>query len=216
MHDDNWDLITGNDAHEIEVLNYSSQINVIEALVRFITHHAGSGRNSCPHHPTETSLKELHRTGTLFLLQHPGEYRQEAVRVAAGGVTVHQPPDHDTVQQHMTDTFAQLTAMWAGASPVDVGAYLLWRINWVHPFKNGNGRTARAFCYVCVCLKFGFILPGTVTLIDLIMQNRPEYQTALKAADTSFEATGTPDLTGMTIFVERLLRLQFASIPPVT
>ncbi len=213
MKDDNWELITGDDAHEIEVLNYSSQVNVIEALVRFIIHHGGTGTQGCPDHPNETSLRELHRTGTLFLLREPGQYRAEGVVVAAGSVVIHTPPEHDVVPGHMADLFVELAGIWATASPVEVGAFLLWRVNWIHPFKNGNGRTARAFCYACVCLKFGFVLPGTSTLIELIMQNRHEYQVALKAADTAFETTGTADLTAMNSFVERLLREQFMSIP---
>lgn len=213
MLDDNWELISGDDAHEIEVLNYSSQVNVIEALVRFVTHHAGSGSNPCDRYPNERSLSELHRTGTLFLLREPGAYRLEPVYVAAGPVIIHTPPPHEEVPAKMADTFAELAAMWPTSTPVEVGAYLLWRINWVHPFKNGNGRTARAFCYACVCLKYGFVLPGTSTLIDLIMQNRDEYQQALRVADTTFEATGVVDLTRMRAFVERLLTEQFLSIP---
>ncbi len=213
MKDDNWELITGDDAHEIEVLNYSSQVNVIEALVRFIIHHCGVTENGCPQYANEQSLRELHRTGTLFLLRSPGEYREEAVYVGAGGVVIHQPPNHEAVGDHMLQVFKDLAQFWNAASPVEVGAFLLWKINWVHPFKNGNGRTARAFCYACVCLKFGFVLPGTTTLIELIMQNRGEYQDALKAADTSFETTGSADLTAMNAFVERLLREQFLSIP---
>ncbi len=213
MLDDNWELIGGDDAHEIEVLNYSSQVNVIEALVRFVTHHAGSGSDPCQSHPNEVSLSELHRTGTLFLLREPGVYRREPVYVMSGTTVIHTPPSHEDVGARMAETFAELSAMWVQMSPVEIGAYLLWRINWVHPFKNGNGRTARAFCYACVCLKYGFVLPGTSTLIDLIMQNREEYQEALRAADVAFEPTGTPDLTLMHLFVERLLVEQFQSIP---
>jgi len=213
MKDDNWELITGDDAHEIEVLNYSSQVNVIEALVRFIIHHAGVGDNGSPQFPNETALRELHRTGTLFLLKSPGDYRVEPVVVAAGTTVIHRPPEHAEVATHMIALFNELAGIWAAASPVEIGAFLLWKINWVHPFKNGNGRTARAFCYACVCLKFGFVLPGTSTLIELIMQNRMEYQAALKAADDSYESTGKADLTAMNAFVERLLREQFSSIP---
>lgn len=213
MNDDNWDLVTGDDAHEIEFLNYSSQINVIQALVRYIIHRHGLGDDGCPRYPNERSLKELHRTGTLFLLDFPGEYRAQPVHVVAGDVVIHDPPAYENVPEHMVETFVALAAMWAMADAVQVGAYVLWRVNWVHPFKNGNGRTARAFCYACVCLKYGFVLPGTTTLIDLIMQNRDDYQNALKRADDSYASTGTPDLGPMNEFVERLLRTQFESIP---
>lgn len=213
MHDDNWDLIAGDDAHEIEVLNYSSQVNVIEALVRFVIHHAGVGKDGCPSHPNEIAFRELHRTGTLFLLREPGEYRREPVVVAADGIVIHAPPHHDEVPDRVNTLFLDLKAMWQTATPEEVGAFLLWKINWVHPFKNGNGRTARAFCYACVALKYGFILPGTSTLIELVMQNRMQYQEVLKHADDSFAATGAADLGPMNAFVERLVREQFLSIP---
>jgi len=220
MKDDNWDLITGDDAHEIEVLNYSSQVNTIEALVRYIIHHNGADENGCANHPNEMSFRELHRIGTLFLLKAPGEYRQTSVVVAKeDGTVVHAPPEHGTVPDHMSKLFSDLGLMWRSASAVEIGAFLLWRINWVHPFKNGNGRTARAFCYACVCLKFGFVLPGTATLIELVVKNRQEYQHVLNLADASQAATGVADLTAMNKFVDRLLREQFLSIPisqPVT
>lgn len=41
MFDTNWELITGDTAHDIEVLNLANQANVIEALVRFFLHHRG-------------------------------------------------------------------------------------------------------------------------------------------------------------------------------
>jgi hypothetical protein len=31
--------------------------------------------------------------------------------------------------------------------PTELAAYGLWRLNWIHPFVEGNGRTARAVCY---------------------------------------------------------------------
>ena len=39
MIDDNWEMIDGDAAHDIEVLNYSNQVNVIEALVHLLMHH---------------------------------------------------------------------------------------------------------------------------------------------------------------------------------
>jgi Fic family protein len=214
MLDSNWDLIDGNTAHDIEVLNYSNQVNVIEALVRFIIHHAGAADDAgCPNYPNEQALKELHRTGTLFLLSKPGEYREGEVHVkTADGVVVHTPPTADQVQARMTDFFARLAERWSG-DPIEVAGFTLWMLNWVHPFKNGNGRTARAFCYACLSLKLGFVLPGSPTVIDLIMQQRDEYQAALKVADGPFEAGGEPDLSAMSAFLRKLLVQQLSSVP---
>ncbi len=99
---------------------------------------------------------------------------------------------------------------------VAVGAFTLWFVNWVHPFKNGNGRSARALSYACVCLKYGFVLPGAPTLIDLVMQpeHRGDYNAHLSHADATFAATGSPDLIPMESFVERLLEAQLGSLSP--
>ena len=212
MIDDNWELISGETAHEIEVLNYSNQVNVIEALVRFIMHHHETSESGCKASPSLTVLQEFHRTATLFLLEKPGVFREEEVVVQNNGVVIHTPPTFDTVQSHMENFFKLMVERWPSFSAVDAGAYTLWLINWVHPFKNGNGRSARAFCYACVSLKLGFVLPGSPTLIDLIMQNRNEYQDALKAADISYESTGEPDLTLMGALVERLLVEQLSTV----
>ncbi len=72
-------------------------------------------------------------------------------------------------------------------TPVHLAAYLMWRINWIHPFFGGNGRTARAVSYLILCARLGFRLPGTKTIPDLIVENRGPYYGALRAADTAWE-----------------------------
>lgn len=213
MIDDNWELIEGEAAHEIEVLNYANQVNVIEGLVHLLMFHHAGDDGTCTSSPNANVLREFHRTATLFLLHQPGEYRKEAVVVRSGDVIIHEPPSWEDVPNHVETFFAKLTEEWLHKSAQEIGAYCLWMINWVHPFKNGNGRTARAFCYACLCLKLGFALPGTKTVIDMIMEQRSEYYAALKIADEGFAATGTPTLTPMVDFVDRLLFEQLSSMP---
>jgi hypothetical protein len=83
MFDSNWDLINGPAAHEIETLNQANQINVIEALVRLLTHYAPPGENGCSASPNLAALREIHRTGTLFLLEKPGELREVPVQLVS-------------------------------------------------------------------------------------------------------------------------------------
>lgn len=212
MKDDNWEAINGDAAHEIEVLNYSNQVNVIQALVHFLMHHYTGEDGTCAASPNENVVSEFHRTATLFLLHAPGAYRMEPVVVGGPQGVVHQPPPHEEVPEKMQGFFQVLETNWGQASAQEIAAYCLWMINWIHPFKNGNGRTARAFCYACICLKLGFVLPGERTVIDLIMDQRQEYYRALKIADLAFEAGKEPDLEPMIAFVDRLLFEQLSSI----
>ena len=209
MKDGNWELIDGSDAHEIEVLNYSNQINVIEACVKFMMFHAVDGDVGPPH---PDILRELHRTATLFLLAKPGEFRDLDVHVQKAGSVVFEPPPHVNVGLHLDTFFRTVNANWGLYSAVEIAAYSLWMINWIHPFRNGNGRTARAFCYLCLSLKLGFIIPGSPTVIDLIMQDREEYETGLQLADADISSRGKPGLLRLEGLIARLLEEQLVSV----
>lgn len=208
MIDNNWDLINGPDAHHIEALNAASTINVLEALITFILHHKSSGQL-----PNQKALCELHRSGTLFLLAEPGALRRVAVYVGNDAGVVHTPPPWEAVQGYMDDFFATLGNMWNTCDALDVASYALWRINWIHPFQNGNGRTARAYAYACLCGHLGVILPGETTVIDQIMTTRSEYERVIRIADECAKAGTPPDLSEMRRYLNDLLQLQMASVP---
>ena len=143
MNDDNWELINGSDAHHIEQLNRTNTINLIESLLIFLR--AERKRHGVAVLPTERDLKELHRTGTLYLLKNPGEFRNGAVHLVRGdGSVAYTPPDQADVAAHMAEFFDELNKLWVSGDALDVAAFALWRLNWVHPFPNGNGRTARS------------------------------------------------------------------------
>lgn len=71
--------------------------------------------------------------------------------------------------------------------PTLLAAYALWRLNWIHPFVEGNGRTARAACYYLLCLKHGALLPGSKIVPERIRENRQPYYKALESADIAWE-----------------------------
>lgn len=211
MFDSNWDLINGEDAHEIEVLNQSSVANLIEALVRYLQHHDQTPGVACSLYPNEYVLRELHRTGTLLLLEFPGDYRSCEVIVRRRDGAVFEPPLSADVPALMRDFESELRKRWESDDPVSIAAFALWRINWVHPFKNGNGRTARAFAYACVCLKFGAMLPGTMTMIDLVTKSREAFEAALNHADQTLAQSGAADLGPLSSYLDGLLREQLLS-----
>lgn len=214
MLDDNWETINGPIAHQIELINAANQINVLDGLILFLLAHKGPTGNCKPPMPDETALRSLHQAGTLFLLAEPGSYRNMPVNVTnrATGEIIHQPPDWPYVLAFMQHFFRDLSCVWTSGDALDVAAYALWRINWVHPFRNGNGRTARAFSYACLCVKLGSALPGAPTVIDQIMGNRTRYQEVLKVADDTFEKTRLPDLRPMRDFLHELLQIQILSV----
>ncbi|MGH7063034.1 MAG: Fic family protein [Stellaceae bacterium] len=91
-----------------------------------------------------------------------------------------------------------------------LAAYVMWRINWIHPFDDGNGRTARAASYLALCVKVRNRLPGKPTIPDLIAGNKNPYYRALEAADAAWTA-GSLDLTVLATLLESHMAAQLVS-----
>jgi Fic family protein len=89
-------------------------------------------------------------------------------------------------------------------------AYSLWRINAIHPWAEANGRVSRSIAYVVLCVGMGRLLPGTVTIPELIARYRYDYQDGLKAADLAFKK-GKIDLYLLTEQLEKYLDVQIQS-----
>ena len=86
----------------------------------------------------------------------------------------------------------------------------MWRLNWIHPFADGNGRTSRTLSYVVLSIRSGAIPPGTPTISDLIAENRQPYFDALEAADAAWSQRRI-DLSVMEELLETLLAKQLTS-----
>jgi hypothetical protein len=127
-------------------------------------------------------IKALNYHAIACLHAYAGEFRPCQVVVGA-----HQPPAEYRVQSLMDDFVNVVNRNWELADPVALAAFVLWRLNWVHPFINGNGRTARAACYFVLCVKAGAWLPGNVILPELIRRERARYEEGLQHADATGE-----------------------------
>lgn len=80
-------------------------------------------------------------------------------------------------------------------------------MNWIHPFVEGNGRTARAASYYLLNVRAGGLLGGRKIVPERIRDNRDPYYAALKAADTAWEA-GNLDFSVMEDYLAGLLQEQ--------
>lgn len=123
------------------------------------------------------------------------------------------PPKHYRVQALMDDFINIANENWQGADPFLLSAYVYWKINYIHPFINGNGRTARASCYFVLCVKSGGIIKGTDTLPKLLQEHRPECVELLKAADEMYKAgRPLPEILGpLAGLIHRLSTQQVSS-----
>jgi fido (protein-threonine AMPylation protein) len=152
-------------------------------------------------------IKALNFHAITCLHVNAGEFRPCPVRVGDGPSAYH-PPEHYQVEARM-DTFVNtVNRRWDSFDPVTLAAFVLWQLNLIHPFINGNGRTARAASYFALCLKLKQWLPGKSILPELISRNRDAYVVALKSADQG------DGLVALHALLSKLLGDQLASAGP--
>jgi Fic family protein len=93
--------------------------------------------------------------------------------------------------------------------PTVLPAFALWNLNWIHPFIEGNGRTARAACYYLICMEQGRLLGGRKTVPERIRENRELYIAGLRAADAAYEK-GQYDVEDLAKYLGDLLKGQLS------
>lgn len=122
-------------------------------------------------------------------------------------VTKRRAPSPYLVPIMMQSFVDELERRWETDDPINLAAFTLWSLNFIHPFVDGNGRAARAACYFVLCLKAGRWLAGRAILPELIEQNRAEYVAAVRAADGPV-LEGPMDLGPLQSFVRRMMEGQ--------
>jgi fido (protein-threonine AMPylation protein) len=122
----------------------------------------------------------------------------------------HEPPGAYLVQELVEDLCDYVNDNWH-ASAIHLAAYVMWRLNWIHPFADGNGRTSRALSFFVLSVKLGIVLPGTPTLPELVIQHRGDYEDALDQADEAWRADRV-DVSAMERLIESLLAKQLARV----
>lgn len=152
-------------------------------------------------------VKALNYHAISCLHVSAGEYRPCPVTVGQ-----HHPPDHYLVPELMNGFINEVNRFWETSDISVLAAYCLWRLNYIHPFINGNGRTARVLCYFVVCVKSGGWLRGEPILPELILQHRERYVALLRDVDEGFRDSRADYLNDLTEFIADLLRQQVQSI----
>jgi Fic family protein len=151
------------------------------------------------------TLWALDYTAVANISQFGGRFREEPIYVGN-----HVPPHFRDVPNLMDRFFSFVHENWTlNDHPTLIPAYALWRLNWIHPFVEGNGRTARAACYYLICMKQGRLLPGKKIVPERIKEDRAPYYAALQAADRAWD-DGDFNVTELANYLGGLLRDQLA------
>ena len=157
---------------------------------------------------TPELLLELQRLAVNQIYRCAGHFRDD--RVTLDGAT-HTPPPQQDVLGLVNEMCSYVNERWETTTPIHLSAYAMWRMNWIHPFFGGNGRSSRAVSYLVLCAKLGFALPGEKTIPEFIAEDRAPYYKALREADAAYEG-GKIDVTAMENLIASLLAKQLVQV----
>lgn len=153
------------------------------------------------------TLWSLNHAAIANIAQFGGRFREQPIYVGQ-----HIPPHFKDVPHLMDQFLSVVHENWDIIDhPTVLPAYALWRLNWVHPFVEGNGRTARAACYYLMCLRNGGLLPGKKIVPERIRENRQPYYEALRQADEHW-AEGHFNVTALADYLQGLLKDQLKDV----
>lgn len=180
----------------LEARNALEQFDAVISIVEQFT---------APEHPPfrlrPSTILQLQRIALKGLSAYAGVFRPAGVDI---GGSKHKPTEAHLVPTRVEEMCDYVTDNWT-RPPIHLTAYVLWRLNWIHPFTDGNGRTARAVAYLVLCIRLGYRLPGTKTIPELISVDKDPYYTALEAADAG-------DLTVLERLLAALLAKQLYDV----
>lgn len=152
---------------------------------------------------------EYNRYAIQGIWRSAGTYRTHAICIRG---SCHVPPPHEDVPRLMEEMCDYINNGREVHSMFHTAAYVMWRINWIHPFVEGNGRTARIVSYIELCCRLGFLLPGIKTIPEQIAEDRnARYYSGLDAADAAF-ARGRPDVSDLEDMISTYLARQLLDI----
>jgi Fic family protein len=148
----------------------------------------------------------LQREALAEISAYAGNFRPAGVEIVG---SKHKPVEAFQVPELLEDLCDYVNENWEKTA-IHLASYIMWRLNWIHPFADGNGRTSRILSYVILCIKTGSILPGTPTIPEQIVENRNPYFDALDAADEAF-LEGRIDVSSMENLISGMLATQLTN-----
>ena len=156
----------------LEAVNHAEAVKLIREL---------AGRDA---DISERTVLDLHALVMLGIDRaFAGRYREEPVRIVG---SQHVPPNYLKVPALMAELYAFYDASKVAMHPVQLAAEMHEKLVTIHPFRDGNGRTARLLMNL-ILLRNGY----PVTVISGDRPERQRYYDVLEAAQITQPADNT-------------------------
>lgn len=161
-----------------------------------------------PFRLTQGILLKLHHAALEGIHPLAGTYRNGKASIHGSS---HEPPDVWQVADEVALLCEHVRSEWNNKSAIYLASYVMWRLNWIHPFADGNGRTSRAGSYVVLSIKLDSLLPGTPTIPEQIDSNKKPYYDALESADASWKERQEIDVSELENLLNQTLAVQLVN-----
>lgn len=155
-----------------------------------------------------SAILGLHRVALDGISQYAGNFRPADIAI---GKSTHKPPGAHMVPELVEEMCDYVNENWDSKTAIHLSSYVMWRLNWIHAFTDGNGRTSRAVSWLVLCMRLGYQLPGVRTIPDQITENRDPYYRALEDADDAAKE-GRIDLSSLESLMGDMLAVQLVAV----
>lgn len=136
---------------KLEARNALEQFDTVVALIEEFT-----GTGARPFRLRSSTILQLQGIALRSLSAYTGVFRPAGVAI---GGSKHKPVEAHRVASSVEEMCDYVIENWA-KPPIHLMAFVLWRLNWIHPFTDGNGRTARAVAYSYFAFALGTGCPA--------------------------------------------------------
>ncbi len=153
-------------------------------------------------------ILDLQKEAVAGIEAEPGQIRRTPVGIHK---SEHSPPPPHLVGSYLAEFCEYINDNWHERTAFYLSAYAMWRLNWIHPFTDGNGRTSRALSYALLSIKLGYVLPGAPTILQQIEEDNSHYIEALEKADAAARK-GSEDVSEMERMIRAMLAKQLLSV----
>ena len=155
-------------------------------------------------------ILEIHRTMTANTRAEycAGNYRSTPTYVQdhVDGEIAHTPPEPELLRHYMDDLIHFVNSDTPFLHPIVKASIVHFMIGYIHPFSDGNGRTARALFYWYL-MKKGYALMKNISISRVILQSRIQYDKAFLKTESDHN-----DLTYFIHYSIKSLRVAFGTL----
>jgi len=204
-HSSAFDAELISDPEELAAKEASNGLRQIDEVNSIVEHYLESKR---PFRLRVSTLFHLHRIALEGISAYAGNFRPAGIKI---GGSKHTPIGAHLVAESAEEMCDYVNDHWPTSSALHLAAYTLWRLNWIHPFTDGNGRTARAISYLVLCLKIGYPIYGSNTVPEQISRDKRPYYEALEQCDAANQDHRI-DVSPLENLLETLLARQLLAV----